>query len=189
MTAKNEQQHKPADGVAALLHLVEAIRDMRGNLSDEGFALTAEAEHWVRELDAWIEREQPEPEPMTWHPRRWREVLAGDRVSVGGVEAEVVLAGPLQSWHVDPRSSEYRPAPLEHEVYPVTLRWDGQEKRYSMPPDGEVECLRGDAGVAVDEANAFRSSLAEEPINVLESWAEDAVSTLRAAGLRPERMS
>jgi hypothetical protein len=181
MTAKTPQ---PFDGTAEVLHLIEACRRLRklAPLSEAA----RDIHHWVDALEARYTREQPEPEPVGWHPRRWRELVAGDRVEMNGVEA-LVEGTVTNNWHVDPRSSEYRPEPLEHSVTVVRLTWGDPPatKAYNMPPDGEVETLRGDAGQAVDEANGFRSALQEEPVDVMASWAEDAAITLAAAGLGP----
>lgn len=180
---------EPFDGTAIVLHLIEAARawapyhEARAVVLGEGMEeADAVMFRWVQELEERYAREQPKAEPVGWEPRTWGELVAGDRVTMGGVEAEVVS---IRRWHVDPRSSEYRPVPLES--VEVRLKWGTppQVKGYPMPAAGEVETLRGPAGLALDEANGYRSLLAEEPINVMESWAADAAATLEAAGLGP----
>lgn len=183
---------EPADGTAIVLHLIEAARDWRTGAfvtSDEGPELGTLA-RWVDALEERYAREQPAPEPVGWEPRRWREVVDGDRVTMGGVEALVIGAPVTHHWHVDPKSSEYRPAPLEHAARNVRLRWTGpdgaeQEKVYPMPPGGEVECLRGPAGQEADRAAGHRSVLEGERVDVLEHWAGEAVAILELAGLGP----
>lgn len=185
---------EPFDGTAVVLHLIEAARAARLAVlkADQEIKDLHDMPGEVWELIGWVEkleeryaREQPAPEPVGWEPRRWRELVAGDRVEMGGVEAEVVGDAFTNDWHVDPRSSEYRPAPLEHSVTNVRLKWGepAQEKVYPMQPDGEVETLRGPSGLALDAAAGYRSLLAEEPIDVLDGWAADAACTLEAAGL------
>lgn len=179
---------EPFDGTAVVLHLIEACREVasRTGLDLDGQDVR-HIIHWTRELEARYVREQPEPEPVGWEPRRWRELADGDRVEMGGVEAMVVGDAFTNDWHVDPHSSEYRPSPLEHSVTNVRLKWGepAQEKVYPMQPDGEVECLRGPIGQERDATAGYRPLLADEPVNVLESWAEDAARTLEAAGLGP----
>lgn len=176
----------PFDGTAEVLHLIEAARALAATAGDvdrrtDPAALAVIG--WAQALEARYAREQPAPDPVGWEPRRWRELVAGDTVEAGGVETEV-LAASTQRWHVDPNSNEYRPTPLEHDVTVVTLAFR-PDQPYRMPPDGEVECLRGPAGQAVDEANGHRSLLSQEPIDVMASWAADAALTLEAAGLGP----
>lgn len=174
---------EPADGAAEILHLIGAARAWNG---PDARWCGPEERHLakcIERLEARYAREQPAPEPVGWHPRTWRELVAGDRVEVAGTQA-TVLSSVTQDWHVDPASNVYRPTGLEHSVTLIRLDYRPDEP-YPMPPDGEVETLRGPAGQAIDEANGFRSALAEEPIDVMASWAQDAADTLAAAGLGP----
>jgi hypothetical protein len=195
------------EGYAIVLHLIEAARAVAhadGPLSPEGQALVA----WVTELEDRLTRETAAG-PVGWEPRRWRELIAGDRVELGGVEA-VIASAVTQNWHVDPEKYTYHPGSgreqdsecracggqcretrgrkyqaLEHSITEVRL--EGRDPVYQMPPDGEVETLRGPAGQAVDEVNGHRSRVpgGVEPIEVLGSWVADAVGVLEAAGLGP----
>lgn len=178
-------EREPADGVAEILHLIEAARAARDawhlDPATPGYLPLIQ---YVERLEARYAREQPAPEPVGWHPRTWRELVAGDQVEVGGVQATVLSCVSTFAGHVDPESNERRPSPLEHTTTLVRLDYRPGEP-YSMPPDGEVETLRGPAGQAVDEANGFRSALHEEPIDVMASWAQDAADTLATAGLGP----
>jgi hypothetical protein len=181
---------EPADGAAEILHLIEAVRAWAPHHTSRAAVLGESIEQadtdlfrCIERLEARYAREQPAPEPVGWHPRCWRELVAGDRVEVAGTQA-TVLSSMTQDWHVDPASNVYRPAGLEHSVTLIRLDYR-PDQPYPMPPDGEVETLRGPAGQAIDEANGFRSALAEEPIDVMASWAQDAADTLAAAGLGP----
>lgn len=200
---------KPIDGAAVVLHLIEAARawaHTAAPLKAEGVALAA----WVAELEERYEREARGDAPVGWEPRRWRELVAGDRVELGGVEAVVQSAQTLD-WHVSPdkyayhvgigNSDDENPCracngrcretrgrkyeALEHSVTSVKL--EGREPVYQMPPDGEVETLRGPAGQALDEVNGHRSQVpgGADPIEVLGSWAAKAALTLEGAGLGP----
>lgn len=193
MTAKKVE---PFDGAAVVLHLIEAARAWRNAVVAElddfrssGLLEEQALAGWVEQLEARYDREKIEPEPVGWEPRQWREVIAGDFVQMGGVQA-MVKASTALDWHVDPsedKDNQYRPRPMEHSAVRVTLSVDEwpEPRTYSFPVDGEVETLRGSAGQALDEANGYRSVLAEEPINVMQSWAEDAAATLNSAGLGP----
>lgn len=177
---------KPYDGTAVLLHLIEAARAwaLESGSPDDRRQAGVTLAGWVGTLERYVDQVVPPVPPVSWEPRRWRELVAGDRVSLGGVEAEVESAA-VQDWHVDPRSSEYRPEPLEHSV--VALRLVGRDMLYRMPPDGEVETFRGPAGAALDEANGRHLGLVEADRHmVLSSWAAEAFQTLEAAGLSPE---
>lgn len=199
---------KPIDGTAVVLHLIEAARAWaRGEQAQgpEGAALTA----WVTELEDRFEREQRGDAPVGWEPRRWRELIAGDRVELGGVEA-VIASAQVQNWHVSPdkyayhvgigNSDDENPCrackgqcretrgrkyeALEHSV--TAVRLEGREPLYQMPSEGEVETLRGPAGQAVDEVSGYRSQIpGAEPIDVIGSWAAEAAQTLEAVGLGP----
>jgi hypothetical protein len=200
---------RPIDGAAVVLHLIEAARAFvrtAGPLKAEGVALAA----WVGELEERYEREARGGAPVGWEPRRWRELVQGDRVSLGGVEAVIAGVGPQFNGHVDPERYAYHPGvgndvdenpcracrgacrqtrgrkyqALEYSYTPVRL--EGRDRLYEMPPDGEVETLRGPAGQAVDEVNGYRSQIpGNEPIEVLASWSEEAAAVLEGAGLGP----
>lgn len=174
---------KPWDGTAVILHLIEACREVAASETvDHAGQDVTRIRAWVRELEEKLTRELG-PATVGWEPRRWRELVQGDTVSLGGVEA-VVESAVTNHWHVDPRSSEYRPQPLEHSV--TALRLAGRDQTYQMPPDGEVETLRGPAGQAVDEVNGRHFGMVEaDRVLVLGSWAADAFLTLEAAGLNP----
>lgn len=196
------------EGYAIVLHLVEAARAVAhadGPLTPEGQALVA----WVTELEDRLTRETAAG-PVGWEPRRWRELIAGDRVELGGVEA-VIASTVTQNWHVDPEKYVYHVGignsddenpcracrgqcretrgrkyqALEHSI--TAVRLEGRDPLYQMPPDGEVETLRGPAGQALDEVNGHRSRALGgiDPIEVLGSWAEDAAAVLEGAGLGP----
>lgn len=177
---------EPFDGTAVVLHLIEAARACTTVWREQGTRLKPEATAlvaWVAELEERYAREQPAPAPAGWEPRKWRELLPGDRVSMGGQEATIAQPAVTQHWHVDPRSNTYRPQPMEHAV--TLIRLEGREQAYRMPPDGEVETLRGEAGREADALAGYRSWGAEQPVDVLAEWAWEAVQTLRAAGLDP----
>lgn len=210
---------KPFDGTAVILHLIEAARAWQnavvrelGSSGAHPLPEEQELDRWIDVLEARYQREKIEPEPVGWHPRRWCEVTAGDRVSLRGVEADVIRC-ITHHWHVDPEKREWHEGPdadycrtcqqrclkrkgwknfpLEHDVTEVSLLLPGETEPRTYPrmlPDGEVEVLRGPAGRALDEVNGFRSELQEEPINVMQSWAADAAVTLEAAGLGPVEM-
>jgi len=71
-------------------------------------------------------------EPI-WVPATWADVRTGDDVRLPGTEnyAHVHRAVHLH-WHVDPRSSEYRPKPLEWSGVAVTLYTKGNETAGSI---------------------------------------------------------
>lgn len=176
---------KPFDGIAALLHLVEAAREVTaGETVDYAGQDVTKLRGWVRHLEEHLKAIVPDVPEVGWEPRRWRELIQGDTVSLGGVEA-VVESASYQEWHVDPRSSDFRPVPMDHAV--VALRLVGRDPLYRMPPEDEVETLRGPAGQAVDEANGRHLGLVKADRRmVLASWAADAFVTLEAAGLDPD---
>ena len=176
---------EPFDGTAVVLYLIEAARTCAATWREQGLRLKPEATAlvaWVAELEERYAREQPAPAPVGWEPRRWRELLPGDRVSMGGQEATIANVATSR-WHVDPLSNTYRPQPLEHEVTKVRL--EGRAPLYSMPPDGEVETLRGEVGQRADAGSGYRSPLVGESVDVIKEWAWEAVQTLQAAGLEP----
>src|SRR5687768_4078877 len=80
----------------------------------------------------------------SWRQGTWREVaelLAAVpdlhlRVALGEAEATVSSA-VVQTWHVDPRSPERYPSPLEHDVVAVKLAERG-DALFKMPPHGVV---------------------------------------------------
>jgi hypothetical protein len=204
------------EGYVVVLHLIEAARAFvrtAGPLKAEGVALAA----WVGELEERYEREARGGAPIGWEPRRWRELVQGDRVSLGGVEAVIESTNTLQ-WHVDVsdearrwhtgtgnnddedpcrtcrgacrRGRGWESPALEHSV--TSVRLDGHRNpktpdgSYKMPPDGEVETLRGPAGQALDEVNGYRSQIpGNDPVEVLASWSEEAAAVLEGAGLGP----
>lgn len=174
-------ERKPIDGTAVILHLIEAARvvtkDHQSEIDPRDFRRLA---RWCDELEGWLERITP---PVGWEPRTWKELEPGDTVSVGGVEA-VVESAMYQSWHVNPKSNEYRPTALEHDV--VKLKLEGRPKLYDMPPDGEVEVLRGPIGQEKDRLSGRRrAQLQQEHDVMLERWADEAAQTIAAAGLGP----
>jgi hypothetical protein len=203
---------EPADGTAIILHLIEAaqaiVRRPNYGLSNLFDPEGRDLQYWVTLLEERYARERIESAPAVgWEPRYWRELVAGDRVSLGEQEAEIASAQVL-GWHVDPdpknrqwhegpdvdecracnkgrckKARGWFSPPLEHGYVAITLK--GRDPVYKMPPAGEVETLRGPAGQAVDEANGFRSVLGEEEIDVMSSWAADAATTLEQAGLGP----
>lgn len=164
MTAKKIE---PFDGTAIVLHLIEAARAV---VRRPGYGLShlfdaegRDLQRWVAELEIRYAREQPALAPAGWQPRTWSEVIAGDRVSLGGVEAEVVVSGN-QRWHVQPdpndptgrdvrrewhegpdedycrscqqrclRHRGFRNFPLEHEVTAVTLLLAGETETRHYP--------------------------------------------------------
>lgn len=183
---------QPGDGAAVILHVIEAARAWNAECGLQGpkrarpdLDVENSLAEWVDRLEAWLEREAPAASVSAgWEARTWGELVEGDTVSVGGVEA-VVESAQVQVWHVDPRSSEYRPQPMEHSVTKVRLA--GREPLYSMPTGGEVETLRGPAGQAIDEVNGRHAGMvAADRILILASWASDAFQTLQATGLNPE---
>lgn len=199
---------QPADGTAIILHLIEAARELRSYDNWPGHVGTSNIVYWIEKLEERYARDRIEPAPVGWEPRAWRDLLAGDTISLGGVEA-VVEKAHLHRWHVSETEYTYHPGPdrgeesdgcrgcggrcretrgrkyAEHERAYVGIKLVGREKVYQMPLEGEVETLRGQGGQALDEVNGFRSSLAEEPIDVMASWAADAALTLEHAGLGP----
>jgi hypothetical protein len=102
-------------------------------------------------------------EPVeSWVASTWRAVadLFGSPVAPAEIRVRikdkrgdyhegVVEYAAVQAWHVDPRSSDYRPVPLEHEV--VAVRLSGRPAPLSMPPSGPVELLAaGPVGPALE---------------------------------------
>lgn len=192
---------EPVDGTAIILHLIEAARALINDGTID-HTLTANVRHWTHQLEERYARERIEAAPVGWEPRRWRDLVVGDRIEVSGNEA-VVERAALEKWLTLPpeglpgdpdyprspdspkyRELVYRPKPYVHSY--VAVKLEGRDTTYKMMnPDGEVETLRGPAGRAVDEANGYRSVLGEEPVNVMASWAADAALTLEAAGLGP----
>jgi hypothetical protein len=180
-------ERKPIDGTAVVLHLIEAARAARDawhlDPHTPGYLPLV---GWVEELERWL----PTAPAVGWEPRRWRELVEGDRVSLGGQEAEVTGTS-TGMWHVNPDKYRYVEGrgrvyePLEHEITRLHLK--GRDRSYEMPPDGEVETLRGALGQAEDlAAGRHREQVETERSAVLEDWAEQAAQTLRAAGLQPE---
>lgn len=93
--------------------------------------------------DKQLKREA-EREPI-WVECTWRDVRTGDLVRLPhnpSVSPSRVASAVLQGWHVDPRSSEYRPAPLEHSTVRVTLADPASGSflgSYLMDPDKPIE--------------------------------------------------
>jgi hypothetical protein len=136
---------KPAQeaGAALILRVIEAARAV---VSKPGYGLAtlydqdgAALGTAVAMLGAAMEQLAPRP---AWRVVTWKDIAgsaaSGTRVRLGTAEA-VVESAALQTWHADPRSSEFRPQPLEHQVCAVRLAGRGQ--LYSMPPTGAVEIL------------------------------------------------
>jgi hypothetical protein len=62
-----------------------------------------------------------------WHERTWVDVRTGDTVKLPGTENTAYVRHAVhQGWHVDPRSSEYRPVAMEWSCVHVELT-AGQE--------------------------------------------------------------
>ena len=149
---------QPVDGCAVVLHLIEAARAWArtaGAVGPEGTALAA----WVAALEDRYEREARGEVAVGWEPRRWRELVAGDRIEIGGHEA-VIESSFTHDWHVDARDEARRWHPgagndvdgdpcrtcrgacrrgrgwespaLEHSV--TSIRLEG--RRYEKTPDG-----------------------------------------------------
>lgn len=182
---------QPADGTAVILHLIEAVRHWKKFCEiDPPWQHEITLKHWVEELERRLEREVPETAPVSWEPRTWGELCQGDRVSVGGVEAEVVAPVMVLRWHVDPNRRKYVEGlgyvnfPLEHSTTRVKLSF--REEAYDMPTGGEVETLRGPLGQERDRAaGRGRAGLEEDRAAVLGHWVDEAAQTLEAAGLGP----
>lgn len=195
---------QPADGTAVILHLIEAARVWARSSGEPGPATALAA--WVGEIEARYGREKIAPAPVGWDPRKWRVLVKGDRVELGGIEAEIEWT-ETQTWHVDPDEDHRRwhegpeidhckacgqrcrkargwfSPPLKHTFTKVKLV--GRDQVYKMPPEGEVETLRGEYGRDLDAVAGYRSPLAEEVHDVMTDWARDAADTLAAAGLGP----
>jgi len=104
---------QPVDGCAVVLHLIEAARAWArtaGPVGPGGTALAA----WVAELEDRFETETHGDAPVGWEPRRWRELMAGDKIEVGGQVAEIETAY-LGDWHVDPEKWAWHPGPNDPE--------------------------------------------------------------------------
>lgn len=91
-----------------------------------------------------VRREIAQVDPvLVWVERTWVDVRTGDQVRMPGTDVTAhVQNAMLQRWHVDPRSSEYRPEALEWSAVRVLL--DGG-KAYDMDPAKPVE-------IEIDEA-------------------------------------
>lgn len=128
-------------GSALILAVIEAARTIAARPAvDLANLVGAQVElvTAVRMLDGAVKQLLPRP---AWCEGTWVDVARlgeGTRVRLGGHEA-VVFSAALQAWHVDPRSSEYRPQPLEHQV--VAVRLGEGQKLYRFPPSGPVEIL------------------------------------------------
>lgn len=127
-------------GAALILAVLDAARRI-ANTPGHAFAAIfgspeAELSAAVQMLDGAVEQLKPRP---AWRMATWARVAglgAGTRVRLGGAEA-VVESAVIQSWHVDPRSNEYRPQPMEHQV--VFTKLVGREGGYRFPTGGQVE--------------------------------------------------
>jgi hypothetical protein len=85
------------------------------------------------------------------------------------------------------RGRGFQVFPLEHSQVRITLEFGGQENSYPMAPDGEIEVLRGPAGIEIDRAaGRGAGQVRADREMVLGSWAAEAFQTLAAAGLSPE---
>jgi hypothetical protein len=95
-----------------------------------------------------------------WRQATWREVAeewdrreranagAYVRVRLGETEA-MVTSAVVQRWHVDPRSPDRYPRPLEHDVVAVHLAERG-DTLFKYPPHGVVMmCVGEPTGPAV----------------------------------------
>jgi hypothetical protein len=108
---------------------------------------------------------------MTWEAlATWPEPWDGPiHIRLKGVEADL-LSAVVEGWHVDPRSSEYRPVALEHDVVAVRIRVGQEEKVYRMPPSGQVEVRSGSLGEAVAAIlHAFPGATLAPPPTLSES--------------------
>lgn len=92
----------------------------------------------------------------SWRQGTWGDVAelcardpqAQPRVALGEAQATVTSA-VLQRWHVDPRSPERYPRPLEHDVVAVKLAERG-DMLLKYPPHGPVMILtEGPVGPAL----------------------------------------
>jgi hypothetical protein len=129
-------------GSAFILAVLDAARELIGR---RGFGLSSLLDRQeaalvtaVTMLDGAVSQLTPRP---TWRTTTWAEVVelgTGTRVRLGGQEA-VVNSADIQTWHVDPRSSEYRPRSLEYRVVSTWL--SGRDQLYGFPPEGPVEVL------------------------------------------------
>lgn len=109
----------------------------------------------------------------TWRQGTWGEVeelaalaeATSDqrplRVRLGEAEATVVSA-VLQRWHVDPRSPDRYPRPLEHDVVAVKLAERG-DTLFRFPPHGVV-FIHGDAPVGPALAAMVHGGLRPEVV-------------------------
>lgn len=92
---------KPADGTAVILHLIEAARALAQSAPRFKGTPAAAVVEWADRLESYLAEQIPDEQPAGWEARTWGEVVAGDRVSLGGVEADVQQAA-LLPWHVEP---------------------------------------------------------------------------------------
>src|ERR1044072_138718 len=95
--------------------------------------------------------DETQPDPvLIWVERTWADVRTGDRVRMPGTDATAHVQSAMhQRWHVDPRSSEYRPEGLEWSAVRVTLAFAFTNatnvSSYDMDPAQPVE-------IEIDEA-------------------------------------
>lgn len=122
---------------------------------------------------------EPDPEKgvrQVWHPG----YDAVDEES-GAPERCRACRGRCQ------RGRGFQMFPREHSQVRITLEFGGQETSYPMAPDGEIEVLRGPAGIEIDRAaGRGAGQVRADREMVLGSWAAEAFQTLAAAGLSPE---
>lgn len=170
----------------------------------------------IEMLETYLAEQIPDEQLVGWEPRTWGEVVAGDTINAGSGDLLVQQAARLD-WHVEPdrrvwhvgrdavdeerkpeycrgckgrchRAKGFQNFPLEHSQMAVTLAAaDGREGRFTMPTDGEIEVLRGEAGREIDRAAGRGAQIVKADRDmVLTSWAGEAFQTLAAAGLSPE---
>jgi hypothetical protein len=122
---------------------------------------------------------EPDPEKgvrQVWHPG-YNAVDEGS----GAPEHCRACRGRCQ------RGRGFQMFPLEHSQVRITLEFGGQVNSYQMAPGGEIEVLRGPAGIEIDRAaGRGAGQVRADREMVLESWAAEAFQTLAAAGLSPE---
>lgn len=123
-------------------------------------ALLADLEEMERAVREYTVASGQEPE-YVWVPLTWADVAPGDRVRLPGrpdTEEGVLAVLPLD-WHVDPKSKERWPRPLEHSEIKVTFC--EPERTYGFPPSGQVE-IRREAEVSPERFAAIISLLSRE---------------------------
>lgn len=78
---------------------------------------------------------------LVWYPRTWVDVRAGDQVRLPDSDVTATIATAVHlHWHVDPRSSEYEPRPLEWSG--VQVRFEGEDQPLrTMDPAKPIDIL------------------------------------------------